>query len=579
MLWFLFLNKMKKNLLFTIVLFFPLFIFSQWSVPNPMEQFCAGGSTLTFPNVGNGPGAGNMGSVNCLQSTPNPSWYFLQVANSGDLSFNISQVANNGAPIDVDFALWGPFPSISQAIAIIQANPNNASLIDCSYSPSPQETATISGAQAGDVYVFLITNYSGQQGQISLTQTAGVGSTSCEFACGVSLGLDVITCDSSHTLYADFNIANADLTGVTYQWTYNGNPLPNTTATIVVNQDGEYSVTAQLENCIAPATASVQVTLNQDVPVINVDDMMGCIGESYNLNELTNQIVTQFSIEGFNVRYFDSLANANANQNPLPLNYQPVESKKIYVRITSNQFNDCFSVTSFTITVQQYPEITGIDGVYGLCPGENITISIPQNFDSYQWSDGSTSSTINITQAGNYSITVTKNNCSTTKTFTVTASEPATILDVLVTDFTMSENIIEVIVQGIGDYEYSLNGVEYQDSSIFTEVDSGSYMIHVRDKNGCGIVTQIKHVLMYPKFFTPNQDSINDYWHIKNSVTEPEMKVYIFDRYGKLIASFGGIDIGWDGTLNGKVLPSTDYWFLIKRQNGKQHRGHFSLVR
>lgn len=568
-----------KKILFSFVVLTSLYSFSQWSVPNPMEQFCAGGSTLTFPNVGNGTGAGDMGSVNCLGSTPNPSWYFLQVANSGDLTFNISQVSNGGVPIDVDFALWGPFDSITQAIAIIQANPNNAFLIDCSYSPDPQETATISGAQAGDVYVFLITNFDGQPGQISLTQTGGVGSTSCEFACGVSLGLDIVSCHNSHTLYADFNADNADLTDVTYQWTHNGNLLPDTSSSIVVNQDGEYSVTAQLDNCIEQANASVQITLNHNLPSVTLNDMEGCVGGTFNFSIITNQLVAQYPDENFNVRYFDSLVNAEANQNPLPLNYQVDQSKTIYVRLTSNDIQDCFSVSSFNITVFQYPEIIGLNEVYGLCSGQDITISIPQNFDSYEWSDGSTGNTISISVAGNYSITVTKNNCSTTQSFTVTESEKAIILDVLVTDFTLNQNTIEVLAQGIGDYEYSINGIEYQESSLFTNVDSGSYMIHVRDKNGCGVVTQIKHVLMYPAFFTPNGDGINDYWQIKYGFTEPDMMIYIFDRFGKLVYSFRGSDVGWDGNLDGRILPSTDYWFLIKRQNGKEHRGHFSLVR
>lgn len=143
----------------------------------------------------------------------------------------------------------------------------------------------------------------------------------------------------------------------------------------------------------------------------------------------------------------------------------------------------------------------------------------------------------------------------------------------------MHQNTIEVIVQGIGDYEYSVNGVDYQYSNVFTNLDSSFYTIYVRDKNGCGIVTQSKHILSYPPFFTPNGDGINDYWQIKYGSTEPDMLIHIFDRYGKLISSFRGKDIGWNGTLNGKDIPATDYWFYIKRQNGKEHRGHFSLVR
>ena len=90
-------------------------------------------------------------------------------------------------------------------------------------------------------------------------------------------------------------------------------------------------------------------------------------------------------------------------------------------------------------------------------------------------------------------------------------SENAIISDILISDFTMNQNTIEVIVEGVGDYEYSINGVDYQGFSVFTNVDSGSYLIFVRDKNGCGIVNKRVDLLMYPKFFTPNKDGINDY--------------------------------------------------------------------
>ena len=34
-----------------------------------------------------------------------------------------------------------------------------------------------------------------------------------------------------------------------------------------------------------------------------------------------------------------------------------------------------------------------------------------------------------------------------------------------------------------------------------------------------------------------------------------------------------------NGKYNGELLPSTDYWFVVKRENGKEHRGHFALKR
>ncbi|MXN92326.1 T9SS type B sorting domain-containing protein [Flavobacterium sp. Sd200] len=86
----------------------------------------------------------------------------------------------------------------------------------------------------------------------------------------------------------------------------------------------------------------------------------------------------------------------------------------------------------------------------------------------------------------------------------------------------------------------------------------------------------------YPKFFTPNEDGINDYWNIYDLRKDRTALIYIFDRYGKLITSVKPYEKGWDGTYNGHELPATDYWFmLLYTQNDLQHefRSHFSLLR
>ena len=35
----------------------------------------------------------------------------------------------------------------------------------------------------------------------------------------------------------------------------------------------------------------------------------------------------------------------------------------------------------------------------------------------------------------------------------------------------------------------------------------------------------------------------------------------------------------WDGTYNGKLMPSDDYWFYVTRYNGRIHKGHFAIIR
>lgn len=88
-----------------------------------------------------------------------------------------------------------------------------------------------------------------------------------------------------------------------------------------------------------------------------------------------------------------------------------------------------------------------------------------------------------------------------------------------------------------------------------------------------------RDALLYkiPKFFTPNGDGANDIWKI-TEITDQNYSITIYDRYGKLLKTLG-YNEGWDGNLNEKPLPSTDYWFQIVFENGSTKTGHFSIKR
>jgi gliding motility-associated-like protein len=83
-----------------------------------------------------------------------------------------------------------------------------------------------------------------------------------------------------------------------------------------------------------------------------------------------------------------------------------------------------------------------------------------------------------------------------------------------------------------------------------------------------------------PKFFTPNNDTFNDFWEVKGLENYPEATVTLFDRYGKLIAILDPSNPTWDGTFNGADLPASDYWYVLKLDSeSPEIRGHFSLKR
>ncbi|UOY05767.1 BspA family leucine-rich repeat surface protein [Muricauda sp. SCSIO 64092] len=81
-----------------------------------------------------------------------------------------------------------------------------------------------------------------------------------------------------------------------------------------------------------------------------------------------------------------------------------------------------------------------------------------------------------------------------------------------------------------------------------------------------------------PRFFTPNNDNINDYWIVPNPSNQV-LRVFIFDRYENLLKEIRDISAGWDGTFNGRPMPATDYWYSVIYRDGKILRGHFSLIR
>ncbi|EAR00181.1 T9SS type B sorting domain-containing protein [Maribacter sp. HTCC2170] len=87
---------------------------------------------------------------------------------------------------------------------------------------------------------------------------------------------------------------------------------------------------------------------------------------------------------------------------------------------------------------------------------------------------------------------------------------------------------------------------------------------------------------VFPKFFTPNGDNVNDLWKYEPYPENHGIQVdfiEIYDRYGTFIKYLDREKPEWDGSLNGKLLPSSDYWFKAKLENGSQHKGHFTLKR
>jgi gliding motility-associated-like protein len=152
--------------------------------PCIMDAFCSG--TTTFPAGTNQTSASTTfpnNNYGCLGSSPNPAWYYMEIAQSGDLGIDMT----NSAGVDIDFILYGPYTSLSNANSFCDDMGNGTTtntIVDCSYSGSASEIAYVPATVAGEVYVLLITNFSNSPTNISFTQSSGSASTDCSIVTG-----------------------------------------------------------------------------------------------------------------------------------------------------------------------------------------------------------------------------------------------------------------------------------------------------------------------------------------------------------------------------------------------------------
>ncbi len=153
-------------------------IFSQNNLCNGADPFCTG-LTYNFPAPINSGNAEIGPDYGCLGSTPNPTWFFLNMYQPGNIQIDIH--SSNGE--NINYICWGPFSSITTPCT---NGLTSDKIISCSYSSSSQEWCNIPNASAapcGEYYILLISNYSNQATNIVMVQTntgqTGSGATNC----------------------------------------------------------------------------------------------------------------------------------------------------------------------------------------------------------------------------------------------------------------------------------------------------------------------------------------------------------------------------------------------------------------
>jgi gliding motility-associated-like protein len=82
-----------------------------------------------------------------------------------------------------------------------------------------------------------------------------------------------------------------------------------------------------------------------------------------------------------------------------------------------------------------------------------------------------------------------------------------------------------------------------------------------------------------PRYFTPNDDGINDVWEWPSLDLYANAFLTIFNRAGQKIYEVDSYQNTWDGTVDGKPLQAGAYYYVIRLSNNSDIKGAVRIVR
>ncbi len=102
-----------------------------------------------------------------------------------------------------------------------------------------------------------------------------------------------------------------------------------------------------------------------------------------------------------------------------------------------------------------------------------------------------------------------------------------------------------------------------------TPLSTTTYSLLATSANGCTITDDIQIIIEQtcdkidlPTAFSPNQDGMNDSFRPINQFLE-NFELQIFNRWGNLVYRSDNVQLGWDGTNNGTLLPLGTYVYTV----------------
>lgn len=451
---------------------------------------------------------------------------------------------------------------------LLQSNPIPPSLV--TYSP---------GAQAAGTYVYYVTQ---------------VGTNGCESVQSpVILNVHptpAAPISSNRTACAGEETILTAIGSGTIQWfdsSSGGNMLAtaNTYTTPALNNSTTYYVSNTLNGCTS-ARVAVTVSIYQ-LPTLGAGNITAndpiCEGQTLQLNAPT--------IPGVSYAWIGPNNWTSNLQNPSIANATEDSHQGFYELYLTDLSNSCRSEAYvLLVNIDAVPNASAASNAGPYCEGTDIQLYGSAVFQgNYAWSGpgGFASSLQNptipnstIANAGQYELTVTVGNCSSSPSYTRVQVVPNALVDAGQSVTVLQGEVVQLNATGAVAYTWSpstnLSNASLPNPS-FVSMNTGVYVLTVTGYNGFGCSAQdTVSVTVLPQntirvvdLFTPNGDGVNEFWKIDYLQNVGNYTIKVFSRAGIEVLTTSNYNNDWDGTYEGKALPDGTYWYIIRTDNGE----------
>lgn len=351
----------------------------------------------------------------------------------------------------------------------------------------------------------------------------------------------------------DSTILDAGSGFATYLWS-NG----ATSRTITAKQSGTYTVTVTNQQQCKAQSAPIQV-LSKPYPdkiITGPNSLCENAIATYNVKASDNTSTTWQVING------DIVEGQNTNSIKVQWKQQSGSVSVVRDRL------GCVAVQTYPITISSTlkPVISRTNGVP--CTGNTVTLSAPQGYATYLWSNGATTQTINVTENGSFTVKVTdNNNCEgTSEAFTINFAEKPPI----------------PTINRLGDTLFSSPAAAYQwyrntqaipgaTEQRFTLKQSGDYTVEITDPASCSSLSAVFSVGVLgieedipTTALTLTPQPGNDIVHFHHPYSHHNQHIMLYSMLGNVVFSAYNTDIS---SIDISALPAGIYMLSVEVHN------------